>query len=202
IVCLFELMSLSSNPGPIERFFACNEPITNACFSNHGCSSACFLIWVAGIDRRGDALAIHRPRFHPVYFAGLSAKDADEKYREMLGDVRDYMIRMDVPGHYFNSMLAISSDEIEILDTNRVKEDLSKYIPSIEEWIIARCGSDLTEAEAAALIRLLTKRNESQNLTADEEAYLDPLYKRTEDYYGCVNRSLRAEREKAYKMYF
>jgi hypothetical protein len=40
------------------------------------CASACFFIHVAGTDRRGDYLAVHRPSFAPGAFGRMSQKDA------------------------------------------------------------------------------------------------------------------------------
>jgi hypothetical protein len=61
------------------------------------CASACFLIWVADVERSGWAIMVHRPRDASGAFSSKPAAQASEQYRDTLSRIDNYLRRMEVP---------------------------------------------------------------------------------------------------------
>jgi hypothetical protein len=79
------------------------------------CASACVFILMAGVFRLAGPTAhvgIHRPKFDPVYFAGLTPDQARATYDSMVRDLRKYFL------------LDIIRVQISCLSTFRILETL------------------------------------------------------------------------------
>jgi hypothetical protein len=61
------------------------------------CESACSLIWMAGVPRYGHVIGIHAPRYNEVFFGSLTADQAEEQYKTVINQIRDYLAPLDVP---------------------------------------------------------------------------------------------------------
>lgn len=105
------------------------------------CDSACFLVWVAGVERSsyGTILGLHRPYFGSALAGALSDPDVGVAFQKVTSDVRDYLREMNVPDHYFDIMMNKSSVEIYRLSEEEVKP--LYYSPLAEEAIIKTCGT-------------------------------------------------------------
>jgi len=129
---LFTTVGVQIDPprfGPV--YYGSSDRDEDACVGSLvecGCASACFLIWAAGINRIGNALGIHRPRFRDEDFAKLSALDARNVYAQLLDEVRSYLVEMGVPEKYFTRMTQISSQELLILEPDAIDAELKGYI--------------------------------------------------------------------------
>ncbi len=136
------------------------------------CSSACFLIWSAGVIRLGSLIGLHRPYFDKNYFSGLTADEANREYKKLSDRVRAYLKSMDIPDFLVDEMFSHSSDDIFYLhhyDKNLI--DRLKYAPYFEEMLIARCPN-LTNDES----KILQELNFSlENLTTTEKHALKSL---------------------------
>jgi hypothetical protein len=118
--------------------------------SNDTCNSACFLVWVAGVDRGalGGTLGLHRPYFARHYFAGLSRAQAETRYREMSNQVQKYLEEMDVPQKIIHLVFQTSSDKVYFIGP--MEGDQNAYwsvegtVPFFQEWIISKCGPSPT----------------------------------------------------------
>ena len=111
------------------------------------CLSACFLIWVAGVQRQSyEEIGIHRPYFESEYFARLSAAEARSVYAEVLGMVEPYLAQMGAPTNIVDQMTKTRSTEIMTIKVGELEELIGEFEPSFNEWVIAQCG-DLTDEE-------------------------------------------------------
>lgn len=162
-----------------------------------GCTSACFLIWAAGVDRKGNVLGLHRPYFQKEYFKDLSASEAEIKYATMSNDVRIYLANMDIPENIIEKMFATGSDEILYID-EAIVESINK-VPFFDEWIKASC-KPLSKIENDEYFKLLLKYirhksfPKSENLNASEKFYYDYLHKKYWNYYECFyNKLMKAQ---------
>jgi hypothetical protein len=65
--------------GGTKRYFY--DTNRHMCEANCNCTSACFLVWAAGIGRYGDVIGVHRPSFaDQSWFASLSKDQAQVAY--------------------------------------------------------------------------------------------------------------------------
>lgn len=178
------------------------ERLTEESFLNCGCASACFFIWAAGIERRGNALGIHRPYFEPTYFADLSAREADEKYRELLQQVDVYLVEMDIPKAYYDRMVTLPSQKLEILNNEEVERSLEGDIPSLGEWLASKCGT-FTGKEMEQMASLAYKEHMlGLSLSPEEKMLEDLLNEKLSRYHKCRYDALLREREPIFQSYF
>lgn len=113
------------------------------------CYSACSLILIAGIDRtvHGE-VGLHRPYFEREYFSKLPLDDASRKYKALEKKLEDYLKYMGSPSIVTEQMKSVQSTEIKIYEDEEFIKMLGRRPSSIEEWLIARCGS-LSKVEDA-----------------------------------------------------
>lgn len=157
-----------------------------------GCNSACFLIWASGVIRLGDGIGIHRPYFSPSYFQNLPAKEAKEKYNEMSKKVKDYLISMDIPNQIIETMFNHSSEDIYFFAKNYERREWGgipalTWVPFFEEWIISKCGLNLSIEESDLLRKLSIK--DPKDLTTLEKYALDGLKTKYQNRSECFSRA-------------
>lgn len=105
------------------------------------CASACFLIWAGGLTPFGDLLYIHRISFDKEYYGSLSPSEADAKYEQGLHIVHDYLTEMGVPERYYEKLVRTPSNFSAKVKYSDVVQDFNWISrPSLNEWMIARCG--------------------------------------------------------------
>jgi hypothetical protein len=104
------------------------------------CASACFLIYVAAVERSAvpSAVGIHRPYFFSTESARLSLSDAEKRQRSLDEQVRKYLEDHEVPRYLIERMFSLSSKEIYWLDVN----DLARIGARANWWdqvLVDRC---------------------------------------------------------------
>lgn len=206
--------SLASLAG--DLWWGPDQPASTACV----CYGACFVIWASGVIRDGGKntysyfadsphvapaltgnetfIGIHRPSFDRVYFASLSAKEAEEKYDQMIAELTRYFAEMDVPPSMVEKMLAVPSNDIRLL-TRAELNSLSGPIPAVDEWIRSKCDA-LSIQETVDFSSLQVKKiaaidGEGQSLSSAENFYFAALSKKLNDHYDCTNSAIAAEQE-------
>lgn len=144
------------------------------------CASACFLIWVATVDRSAmpGRLGIHRPFYDKKGFASLSAEEAAEAYKKVDRAVRVYLLEMGVPIKWIDKMFSISSGDVYWLSQSEIHE-LSGRTPFYDEWMRAKCPDGLSPEEQSDRM----SRSGSQS-------YRDFLEEKWEKHRDCVNAAL------------
>ena len=80
----------------LADFFDYN-PVTGEGDPRCTCGSACFIIWAAGAEKRGDVIQIHRPYFDQASFAKMDVRQAEIAYQKLSDDVRSYLLDASVP---------------------------------------------------------------------------------------------------------
>ena len=176
-------------PFALNSSFTCNGYPPGLKDDDCDCSSACFLIWVAGIYRMGNVLGIHQPYFSEGYFEGISASEADKEYVLMYERVSSYLKNMDVPEHIINKMFNTGSGEITYLDWDVVKS--MESVPFFNEWIGASCLR-LTSEEKMDYWRLLAKKWQEKNTLAEsEKVYFNYLKEKTNSFNKCFREKLK-----------
>jgi len=156
------------------------------------CNSACFLIWAAGVMRTGSSLGLHRPYFSKEYYQGLSAAEAEEKYKQLSSLVRTYLSSMDIPNDIIDEMFSHSSEDIYYLYMRGKEGSIEQNIkglthaPFFEELLIAKC-SPLTDEELKAHQDLIMKFELTAmfELTAIEKHALQSLKEKYDKYSKC-----------------
>jgi hypothetical protein len=111
------------------------------------CASACFFVWLGGVNRMGEVLGIHRPFPSPSEMQRLSPAEADQLYHTLSNQVLTYFAEMDVASHWLNDMMRISSDDIYIFPEKQAVDELEGDsralgdLPSFAQWKLAKCGA-------------------------------------------------------------
>jgi hypothetical protein len=133
-----------STPPPEKRAFGSSGfgPLDLADRNNFQCASACFLIYVAGIERKLNwigRLGIHEPRLD---IKPLGASEADTKIAstEMRGTIKVYLDKMDVPNKYLELIYSVPSNNVRWITQLEFDTDLRGYIPEVRALLQAKCG--------------------------------------------------------------
>jgi hypothetical protein len=113
------------------------------------CTSACFLIWAAGVQRlagaRSDSgeprvLGMHRPMSDSPKFLSMPPDAAGKVYVEALKTMRGYLRDMEVPQYVIDEVTDTSSRSMHYLTNKETKE--LEFPPSIIEPLLPICGPE------------------------------------------------------------
>lgn len=115
----------------------CGSDILSECT----CASACVLVYLGGVERQGNLLAIHRTFIRHDELGNLSFGEAERAGRLQAAAVEQYLRSMGVPSAFSDLMRSIPSSEVQILSMDFVERYLQK-VPEIDEWLSARCGNE------------------------------------------------------------
>lgn len=148
------------------------------------CYSACSLIYVAGVERQGDYLGVHRVFLNYADSRNLGLADSIELSSRMRQQSAAYLLDMDAPISLIEKINSSSSDQLEILEETYIRDNLTGYIPAYEEWLIARCGS----RKATVDHRGTTDWDEYLRISA---CYDNELTKESErSFYSVIQRAI------------
>lgn len=119
------------------------DPSDLADKKNFQCASACFLIYVAGVDRRLNwigRLGVHQPHLETK---PLGASDAEAKIApaEMRGVIQVYLAKMDVPNKYLELIYSVPSNDVRWINQLEFDTDLRGYIPEVQALLKTKCGA-------------------------------------------------------------
>lgn len=117
--------------------------------SNSVCASSCFLIFVAGIERSGYVVGLHRPYLTPDDYKNMSLSESQNSFEVVKSKVGAYLAKMNVPGKYFDMMISARPEELRWLSTGEIQQDFSGYIPAVHEFMNAKCSRVTPEDERA-----------------------------------------------------
>lgn len=104
---------------------------------NCACDSACFLIWIAGLERRGEYVGIHRPVFDGSLYSSMTPAEAERLYESMANNVRSYLMKYDVPEVTIEQMFNTPSQSI--VGVNAM--NFSRFPAYYQERLTAICGA-------------------------------------------------------------
>ena len=145
------------------------------------CMSACFFIWLAGIEReasyisKNPSIGIHRLYFSPEQYKDLSSTAAEEKYSEAQEAAEKYLLDMGAPEQLINKLFAIPSNEVYFLSDSEI-DSLVGVVPYYDELLISRCGSGTAQEETdyieCKFMYPAITDGSSKNLSSAEKNYL------------------------------
>jgi hypothetical protein len=134
-----------SRPPPTERSSGSGVILSTdlADRRHYQCSSACFLLYVAGIYRDfiwAGRLGIHHPRleYKPI---GATEKDLSVGMVDLRNKIKLYFEEMNVPNKYLDLMFSASSNEVRWISQSEFDADLKGYIPEVRALLDAKCNS-------------------------------------------------------------
>jgi hypothetical protein len=108
---------------------------------NFACASACFLVWLAGVERSGDLVGIHRPYLPNNTLKNYDLSQAEEIYSELKSASEAYLEEMNVSTDWADRMFSISSTDVYWLDHSEIESDFAP-LPAIDEWLSTQCHSE------------------------------------------------------------
>ena len=104
------------------------------------CASACFLIYVAAVERGAmvPGLGIHRPYFPLQQSENIPLDKMEQRHRTLSASVKRYLEEQQVPQYLIERMFSMASTEISWLD----REDLNSLGARAVWWdqvLVDRC---------------------------------------------------------------
>ena len=140
--------------------------------ANFMCTSACFFIFVAGIDRQGNiwppVLGIHRPYLSETDLKALTGNQVIAAAGQIRTVVENYLKEMSVPAKYADLMFSIPKEQVRVIDRDDFKSDFEGYIPELRDWLDAKCNN-LTDIEKVVSKGIEEKKSRKEKLTETEE---------------------------------
>jgi hypothetical protein len=172
--------------------------------ANYMCTSACFFIFVAGIDRERDiwppVLGIHRPYFSDADLKNLSGNQVIASAGQMRTVVEDYLKEMGVPAKYADLMFSIPKDQVRFIDEDDFKSDFEGYIPELRDWLEAKCNK-LTDVEKVVDKGIQVKIDRKEKLTQEDERMKEMLWEKHIQQDECQAEALSNLRKDAWKQF-
>lgn len=117
-------------------------------YAGGSCTSACFFIWIAGKERKGNVVAVHRPYFDPDFYRTISLPEARRQFDLITENARQYLDSQGVPKELIVKIFSINSRDTVMLSPQEIAQVSLK--PFYDELIIARCKESQKEAELRA----------------------------------------------------
>jgi hypothetical protein len=106
------------------------------------CTSACFLLYVAGIYREfvwAGRLGLHRPQLE--YKPGWATeKDTAMVTADMHARLKSYLEEMNVPNKYLELMYSVPPTEVRLITQTELNADLKGYIPEFRHILEGKCN--------------------------------------------------------------
>jgi hypothetical protein len=107
--------------------------------ANNTCSSSCFLLYVAGVSRRGLVLGLHRPSLPADEYFSLGLDGAVDAHRVIREAVTGYLEEMGIPSKYTSLMLSTNASDMVWLSSEDVHNDLDGVIAEYAERFRDAC---------------------------------------------------------------
>ena len=163
----------------IAQLFPRRYYATKNAKDNYMCASACFFIFVSGIEKSFDwsgledepILGIHRPFMPDSDLKRFNANQAMASAKTLRTLVETYLKEMDVPAKYSDLMFSTPSSQMRWITTSEFRDDFEGFVPSLRDWMNAKCDSR-TDIEKLAQQML---GNKSHVQMTDKERQLSDL---------------------------
>ena len=105
------------------------------------CTSACFLMYVAGIRRNLSGvgrLGVHQPVAEAEPWISEDVINAANK--KMRNEINRYLEEMNVPEKYADLMYSVPANSVRWITQDEFDADLKGYVPAIKDIIEAKCN--------------------------------------------------------------
>jgi len=134
--------------------------------TNYMCTSACFLVLLRGIFKNTDVfpfapvIGIHQPYLSTEQLKELTGGQAIATANLTRAIVEKYFKEMDVPTKYIDQMFSVPKDQILWISEDDFDADFRGFIPSLRDWVDAKCK--LTDVETVALDAIRKKPSDKR----------------------------------------
>lgn len=102
------------------------------------CTSSCFFIYVAGVQRFGKILGVHRPFLSQQDYERITLDEAAGAHTNVQEITSAYLRDMGVSQKITEKVLSTRSEQITWL-SDEESEQLGGLIPEYQEWFKSRC---------------------------------------------------------------
>jgi hypothetical protein len=151
-----------SRPPPTARSSG-NEIIYPVDLTNprqYQCTSACFLLYIAGIYREfiwTGRLGLHHPEieYKPI---GATPNDLSTATQDIRNKLKNYLQEMNVPNKYLDLMYAAPPNEVHWVTQDEFNADIKGYTPEVHALLDAKCDPHMRPCIARTIAKL---RNEA-----------------------------------------
>jgi hypothetical protein len=162
--------------------------------ANYMCASACFFVFVAGINRTADflddaILGIHRPYLSDSDLRTLSGDQAIISANQVRTTVENYLREMSVPAKYTDLMFSVPKDKVRWIGDAEFHSDLEGTIPELKDWLAARCDKR-TNVEKAIWEKMMADPRPIGQQSAGERSIFDMMEKKMAELDGCKAETL------------
>ena len=124
---------------------------------NNTCASACFFLYVAGVNRQGSVLGIHKPALPADEYFAVGLDGAVAAHQRIEEATVAYLDLMGAPARYAQLMLTTSSGQMLWLSPDDIARDLTGIVPEYDEQLRAGC-----QAEQGCTARKLAELQEDR----------------------------------------
>jgi hypothetical protein len=118
---------------------------------NFMCASACFFIFIAGIERYNQGthplLGVHKPYLLDSELNNMSDDQALSYSKNIRQVVDSYLREMGVSHKYSDVMFSIPANKIRWISDDEFTNDLEGLIPELQEWVKVKIKSELAQAK-------------------------------------------------------
>ena len=94
---------------------------------NNTCASACFFLYVAGVNRQGSVLGIHKPALPADEYFAVGLDGAVAAHQRIEEATVAYLDLMGAPARYARLMLTTSSGEMLWLSPDDIARDFDRH---------------------------------------------------------------------------
>jgi len=133
--------------------------------NNNTCASACFFLYVAGVNRQGSVLGIHTPSLPADEILALGPDGSLEAHQRIEEATVAYLDLMGAPARYAPLMLTTSSSQMVYLSPADIARDFTGIAPGYHEQLRASCqmaGARWSSAEPDCTSRKLAELQEER----------------------------------------
>ena len=123
--------------------------------ANYLCGSACFFLYVAGVDRnpaRVGRLGIHRPIVKPRFNLPTSQKAKAIAAHTIEDAIGFYLRRMNVPDGLVRVMYSISNDKIHWITEPEFSEFVRWTSPEFTQQLRRECAASLPDVHSPKFV--------------------------------------------------
>ena len=136
--------------------------------NNYLCTSACFLLYVAGVYRDfiwAGRLGIHGPQVEhkPI---GATESDISIATAELRDKLKRYFEEMNVPNKYLDLMYSTPSNALYWITQTEFDSDLKGYVPELKALLQAKCNSRLGAEQGAELHKCIVQTKTESRIEA------------------------------------
>jgi hypothetical protein len=167
-------------------------------FESQKCNSACVFILLGSLfksENKVGTVGLHRPKFNRDYFSKLNAQEATRKYGTLRAIVENYMLTMGASEQLVNKMFSVPSGSMAYLPKSQVY-NMMHSPEGYAEWIISKCGNDLTQQEYQDLMAF------QRNGYEFDKKYYSFLDSKSTRYFHCELESVRNEQMRLFNQDF